>query len=114
MRRMPKNRKDTEILLALAASTFDPQKVYSEKEVNEHLSEWLLGFAKPAGVDHVTVRRYLVDYYFLLRDVPGMSYRTNQAVISSVIDADARSVQPRAILDEALKERARRKRAVTK
>ena len=110
MRRMPKSRKDTEIFLALAASSFDPQVAYSESEINEHLIEWMADFTRPSALDHVTVRRCLIDHYFLLRDQSGSSYATNQTIINKVIDPAARSIQPRYIFGDVQQEREKRKR----
>lgn len=110
MRRLPRSRKDTEVVLALAASALDPREVYTEKGVNEVLAEWMSGFTDAATMDHVTIRRYLVDGFFLLRDTGGKAYRTNQVMINQVIEPEARGVQPALILEEVLLERARRKR----
>mgnify|MGYP000754821816 CR=1 FL=1 len=109
--RVPKNRKDAEIFLALAAARVDSQVVLSEPELNEQLSEWLDGVANQNSLDHVTLRRYLVDYAFLFRDPDGQRYRSNQAVISRYIDVDARTVLPREIQVEVAQDRARRRRA---
>jgi hypothetical protein len=111
MRRMPKSMKDTEIFLALAASSLDPQCAYSESEINDHLIEWMEGFTRPSALDHVTVRRCLIDHYFLLRDQSGSSYTTNQTIINKVIDPAARSIQPRYIFEELQREREKRRRA---
>lgn len=109
--RVPKNRKDAEIFLALAAARVDSQVVMSEPELNEQLAEWLDGVANQNALDHVTLRRYLVDFAFLFRDPDGQRYRTNQAVISRYIDVDARTVLPREIQTEVAQDRARRRRA---
>ena len=109
--RLPKKPEDARLFLALAASVFLPQVEYSEKEVNEQLSDWLEGFTSQVSLDHVTVRRYLVDHCFLLRDVSGAMYVTNQTVIASVIGADVRVVQPRVIFDAVQQVRLERKRA---
>ena len=111
MRRMPKSMKDTEIFLALAASSFDPQFAYSESEINEHLIEWMEDFTRPSALDHVTVRRGLIDHHFLLRDQSGSSYTTNQTIINKVIDPSARSIQPRYIFEDVQREREERRRA---
>ena len=111
MKRMPRNRKDTEVFLALAASSLDPQDAYSESEINEHLIEWMADFTRPSALDHVTVRRCLIDHYFLLRDQSGSSYTTNQTIINKVIDPAARSIQPRYIFEDVQREREQRKRA---
>ncbi|MBT4160412.1 MAG: DUF2087 domain-containing protein [Gammaproteobacteria bacterium] len=110
MRRLPKSKKDTEMLLALAASALDPQAIYSEAEVNSALADWMAGFTDPVTLDHVTIRRYLVDRALLLRDTPGSVYRTNQAVINRVIEPEVREIQPELILQEVRKDRAGRKR----
>ena len=110
LKRMPGARADTEIFLALAASIFDPRACYPEADINEHLRDWLSAFADTARLDHVTVRRYLVDYAFLLRDASGGAYRANQAIINRAILPEARATQPRELLEEAQQERALRKR----
>lgn len=109
MRRLPKSRKDTEALLALAASSLDPQMTYSEAEVNEAISEWMQGFTDPITLDHVTLRRYMVDTFILLRDPHGTTYKTNQMIINQVIKPEARAVQPLLVLQEVAEERAKRK-----
>lgn len=111
IRRMPKNRKDAQTFLALAASNLDPQIKYSESEVNRELVDWMADITCPIGLDHVTLRRYLVDLCFLLRDASGSSYSANQTVINNAIDPSARSIQPRDILEDVQRERNQRKRA---
>lgn len=111
IRRMPKNRKDAQTFLALAASNLDPQIKYSESEVNRELADWMADITCPIGLDHVTLRRYLVDLCFLLRDASGSSYSANQTVINNAIDPSARSIQPRHILEDVQRERNQRKRA---
>ena len=52
--RMPKTRSDAEVMLSLLAATLDPQRNYTEKELNDHLAEWLNGIAEPIALDHVS------------------------------------------------------------
>ena len=110
IRRLPKSRRDTEALLALAASSLDPRQQYTENELNDALIEWLEGFSYQT-LDHVTIRRYLVDLNMLLRDEPGTWYRTNQVVINTIIDPDARSIRPVEIYREVAQAREARKQA---
>jgi hypothetical protein len=52
------------VLEHIAGACFEPGRDYDEAEVNELLERWCEG----GGVDHVTVRRYLIDYGILSRD----------------------------------------------
>lgn len=51
-------------LLEHVAQSFEPGRGYDEKEVNVVLRAWTDG----GGIDHVTIRRYLVDERLLARD----------------------------------------------
>src|SRR3954469_11045809 len=74
---MPTRRDDVELLLQLAAARFESGNIYSEKDVNELLREWLATFSQPYGIDHVSLRRELVDARLLVRDASGSEYRLN-------------------------------------
>jgi hypothetical protein len=108
---LPKKLSDTELLMALAASSFKAKQQYSEKEVNVHLIQWLKGFTDPTGIDHVTVRRYLIDLRFLRRDPSGSSYCTNETVIASILQPEARTIHPRDVLIDLQRQREERKRS---
>ena len=110
---LPRKFSDTETFMALAASSFNVRRQYSEKEVNDHLVHWLEGFTYPTSLDHVAVRRYLIDLKFLLRNPSGSSYWTNEAVIASVLEPEARTIQPRDVLSEIQRQREERKRSNT-
>ena len=111
IRSMPKIKADADVFLALAASTFDPRRSYTEQEVNEHLEEWLTDFVDLVMLDHVTVRRYLADNHLLIRDPAGSTYKANQVVIGTIISPEARSVQPGQILSAYLEEKRQRHEA---
>jgi hypothetical protein len=57
----PERRR--KILEHVASKAFVPQTYYEENEVNERLQAWCDG----GEVDHVTLRRYLVDFGLLER-----------------------------------------------
>jgi hypothetical protein len=99
----PTRRADQDLLLRLAAARFDPQRAYTEAQVNEILRAWLATFCAPFGIDHVSLRRYLVDARLLARDTAGSSYRV--AARASREQAD-----PAQVLAEIQRERAARKR----
>ena len=65
----PAKRKKKILCLFYLAQKFDPQKQYTEREVNDLLLCWHT-FGDPA-----TLRRELYDYRFLDRSADGRSYR---------------------------------------
>lgn len=103
---LPRRPHDLQVLLALAAARFEPQRAYSEAQVNELLQAWLEPFCSQFGVDHVTVRRCLVDSRLLVRDRAGSIYR-----LALSVEAGAKAVEPAKIMAEARLEREQRKRA---
>lgn len=58
--------KQRVVVLREIAKRFDSERLYTEKEVNEIL--------KAVYDDHVTVRRYLIEYGFLDRKADGSQY----------------------------------------
>ena len=60
------------ILLTFIIEKFDKNKIYSEKEINEVL--------EPIYEDYAFVRRYLIDYRFLLRKNDGSEYWVNPSI----------------------------------
>jgi len=65
---------DRALVLALAASAFEPGRAYREAEVNRTLSDWLEGAGAMLRTDHVELRRWLVDTGFIARDGFGRAY----------------------------------------
>ena len=105
---MPKRPADQALLLALAASRFDPRETCLERDVNERLKAWLATISEPFGIDHVTLRRCLVDSRILIRTSSGSTYRLNAERIGE-IDA-IRDIDPARVLAELRSERDLRKR----
>ena len=99
----PTRRADQKLLLRLASGRFETGRAYSEREVNGILETWLATFCAPYGIDHVSMRRYLVDARLLARDTAGSTYR--RAAPAQEVDAD-----PAQVLAEIRRERAARKR----
>ena len=102
---MPKRRRDTEILLALALAFLSPRASLSEAELNDRLLEWLTAFTNPAIIGQFTLRRYMVDIFLLLRDPRGSGYRINQTLINRLIEPEAREAQPGLLMDQVAAER---------
>ena len=64
--RMPRREKEKLVVLRRVACLFEAGRRYSEKEVNAVLH--------PVHDDHVTLRRYLIEYRFLEREADGSAY----------------------------------------
>lgn len=74
---LPKRPADQELLVALAASQIEADRSFAEREVNERLRAWLETISAPLGIDHVTLRRMLVDSRMLVRTSSGSKYHIN-------------------------------------
>jgi hypothetical protein len=70
---LPRDYVQRHILFISAALGLDPQRQYSESELNEELRRWTARFGSPVNLDHVTLRRSLVDEGYLNRDTAGKS-----------------------------------------
>jgi len=57
--------------------TLDVTKNYSERMLNAELQQWLFEVGGGMDIDHVTLRRYLVDEGYLVRDAKGSAYTVN-------------------------------------
>ena len=75
-----KNLKSEEFLtcLSLASLTVPPSQILIEKEINEALKYWLNSTGSILWIDHVELRRTLIDYIFLQRNLAGNEYQRLQ------------------------------------
>jgi len=109
---IPKRPGDQELLARLAAARLDAGGEYTEREVNERLREWLATFVEPYGIDHVTLRRMIVDARLLVRTKSGSCYRVNEAKLDELRGLD--EVEPAQVLIAVRQERAARKARVSR
>lgn len=70
----PRKRRDRHILLKSIIMTLSNGKDYTEAEINEEIKAWLAGMHEPRGLDHVALRRYLVDEGYVDRSRNGSRY----------------------------------------
>ena len=71
---LPRKPLDRQIVLISALLGLERQRRYSESELNGELQKWVLQFGQRYNVDHVTLRRYLIDERYLVRDASGTTY----------------------------------------
>jgi len=80
----PRKRRDTWILLQACASSLDGPSL-DERSLNEKLKEWLAVQGPRMDLDHVTLRRALVDEGFVERTADGARYAPSRAYESRVV-----------------------------
>ncbi len=105
---VPKRPTDQDLLVRLAIATLEPEREYGERELNEHLEAWLATFTEPYGIDHVTLRRMMVDSRLLLRTPSGSRYMLSPDAGEAL--ESLRDVHPAQVLEQVREERAERKR----
>lgn len=76
-RRFPRNSRDREILMQSVVMQLDSARTYSEPEINGQLKAWSSDVAPSIDIDHVTLRRLLIDYHRLERTFDGRAYRVS-------------------------------------
>jgi hypothetical protein len=91
----------------LAATRLEPDRELAETEVNQRLEAWLDGISEPYGIDHVTLRRMLVDLRLLVRTKSGSAYRVNPEKVAAL--EALRTLEPAAVLADVRTERQARK-----
>ena len=106
---LPKNPDHLDTVLAVAVSGVARRRPHAEPEINEVLIDWLESVA--SDVDHVTLRRRMVDCGFLKRTTNGSRYFLNYGRVVEVLGDPAVSVDVRAIIHDIAIERQERKAA---
>ena len=71
---LPRKQRDLHLPCKSILLLLDPHSVYSETEINAALSDWLRRIAPQFRIDHVRLRRTLVDHGWLHRTTSGASY----------------------------------------
>jgi hypothetical protein len=75
---LPRRRRDQWILLFSVARELPPTPL-DERSLNEMLKAWLLGLGPRVDLDHVSLRRALVDDGFVERTPDGARYARSRA-----------------------------------
>ncbi len=116
---LPRKLHDRHVLFHAISMTLDAETLYTEVELNDALKGWLAQLAPEANSDHVTLRRALVDYRYLVRDTHGRQYQINPEAPASpltmapeVAQVDVRSFLTQAIQEETARRAQARARYV--
>jgi hypothetical protein len=76
---LPRAPRDAQVLGKVVALCLPQGESMSESAINEALKAWLADVGSTFDVDHVTLRRFLVDTGFLTRSANGSSYSVTEA-----------------------------------
>ena len=109
-RPFPRKRRDREILLKSVVLDLDGAREYREREINERMIAWSREVAPAIEVDHVTLRRLLVDHGLLERTADGSRYRVGFPPGMVAFDTDIFDLDLRATVAAYRAEATRRKR----
>ena len=107
----PKKPQDRTIFLGALSIDLMQRAAYTEAELNDAIAGWLQSFGAATSLDHVTMRRYLVDAGYLLRDSAGLSYSVDLATLQREFEEPVLSLDAHEIARQARAEREARKQA---
>ncbi len=99
------------MLLTSVVFAFEHDKIYSEQQVNALIQIWISQFGTSLTIDHVTLRRYLVDEGILIRDQFGTRYQLADMSPFFSYDPSIRDLDLEELIAQALEDRGARKRA---
>ena len=82
----PKKQLDRHVLFISATLGLEAHRRYTESELNDELRKWTARFGDAVRLDHVTLRRYLVDEHYIRRDSAGSSYELATTDLPYTVD----------------------------
>ena len=108
---MPRKRRDRHILLKSVALLLGHGREYTEAALNDVLKSWLEAVGRGVRIDHVSLRRYLIDEGYVTRDSAGRVYEvcTSDAV-PGLFEPELNGVDPLVAVREARAEQKERRR----
>ena len=109
-RRFPRKQQDRQIIMKSLLMGMDSVRTYTEGQVNEIIQDWNREVAPAIETDHVTVRRWLVDYGQLERSPDGGTYRVGFPPASVIFDLEVDDIDVRATVAAYLDQQSRRSR----
>lgn len=76
---LPRRWRDRHIFLRSVALLLGDGRVYTEPEINRLLTSWLDAVGPDVRLDHVSLRRHLVDEGYVVRDPAGRTYEVRSS-----------------------------------
>lgn len=109
-RGFPRKQRDRQILMKSILMLMDSGSTYTEPEVNELLQAWSRDVAPAVQTDHVTLRRWLVEYGHLERTADGGSYRVGFPAKALAFELEVDDIDVRATIAAYLEQASRQRR----
>jgi len=107
----PRRTRDRHILYRSIIQRLDHARKYPEAELNDALQRWLLDIGTCLDIDHVTLRRYLIDEQYLSRDANGNAYQVNPSGNAAMgFEPSIAAIDPFMVIQAAKDRVAERKR----
>ena len=103
---LPRRLLDRRVLLTTICLELDRRRAYTQREIDERLAWWPHRMGGRFGLDHVTLRRALVDDGYLLRDRAGHEYRVCGNILQGACDPAVLELNPVECLEVERERRA--------
>ncbi len=111
----PTNNEAQHILFKSAVLTLGQADSFTEKEINEKLKYWIDNISQIKDIDHITLRRSLIDTGYLTRNNDGSCYQISQSGPQvQLFDDTIDQIDIMEVMKTAREEIARRKREYMK
>lgn len=107
----PRKPQDRVVFLGALSICLMRRESYDEAELNDAIVDWLRGFGSTTALDHVTLRRYLVDAGYLRRDEAGLRYSVDGAALAAEFEESVLSLDAHEVVRQARFDREARKLA---
>jgi hypothetical protein len=106
---VPRKRRTRHVLLKSVVLMLDPQSDYSEFQIDDVLRDWLSRIGRGLEIDRVSLRRYLIDEGYLIRDKGGRHYQVRQGHMTQLFEHAVNAIDPVAVIEEAVCQKGKRK-----
>ncbi len=107
---LPKKVRDRHILFKSIKATLGTDREYSETELNEAIERWLATVGIGIVIDHVSLRRHLVDEGYVVRDRAGTTYRVARSRHEDLFEGAIDRLDQAKIIADALDRRQAKRR----
>jgi hypothetical protein len=97
----PKKDVDRHILFMSATLGLESERHYTERELDDESRTWTTRFGSAVNLDHVSLRRFLVDEHYVQRDSAGQSYELTTTGWPYTFDLSIKTLDLEALISEA-------------